>query len=185
MSTLAYLKSFFKDKDVASVTPTSSFCVRKVCAPIDFSQDVTIVEYGAGAGVFAEYVLQRMTSDSRLIMFETNELLFEKLQQIDDPRVQCFNESVERVAELLDEELIGQVDFIISGIPFSFLDEKATHAVLGQSLEILKPGGSFLAYQTSGHLKEPLRKFFGNLSTQWEWRNIPPMTVYRANKTTK
>lgn len=182
MSTLTYLKSFFKDKDVASVTPTSRFCVRKVCAPIDFSQDVTIVEYGAGAGVYAEYLLQRMTQDSRLIMFETNELLFEKLQQIDDPRVECFNESVEQVEELLDERLIGNIDFIISGIPFSFLDEDVKKAILEQSIEILKPGGSFLAYQTSGHLKEPLRKIFGNLSTQWEWRNIPPMTVYRADK---
>lgn len=182
MSTLTYLKSFFKDKDVASVTPTSRFCIRRVCRPIDFSRDQTIVEYGAGAGVFANYLLPRMTPGSRLILFETNELLFKKLREIDDPRVSLFDQSVEFVTDLLQDELIGKTDYIISGIPFSFLDERSKASVLHQSVELLKEGGKFLAYQTSGHLKEPLRNAFGNLKTGWEWRNIPPMTIYEAEK---
>lgn len=182
MSTLAYLKSFFKDKDVASVTPTSGFCVRHVCRPIDFSRDITVVEYGAGSGVFSRYLLQHMTDNSRLALFETNELLFEKLQQIDDPRVSFHQESVEYVNDALPQDFIGQTDFIISGIPFSFLDEEAKSSVLKQSYKLLRVGGEFLAYQTSGHLKEPLQQTFGNVNTEWEWRNIPPMTVYQAEK---
>ncbi|TYP93835.1 Phospholipid N-methyltransferase [Fodinibius salinus] len=182
MSTLAYLKSFFKDKDVASVTPTSRFCVRSVCSPIDFTKDITVVEYGAGAGVFSRYILQNMTADSKLFLFETNEILFEKLEQINDPRAICYDESVEFVSKLLPDETIGEVDFIISGIPFSFLDEDTKSSILSQSSRLLRDGGKFLAYQTSGHLKEPLRQTFGNVKTEWEWRNIPPMTVYEAEK---
>ncbi|MGK7369247.1 MAG: hypothetical protein ACNS64_03445, partial [Candidatus Halalkalibacterium sp. M3_1C_030] len=70
----------------------------------------------------------------------------------------------------------------ISGIPFSFLDDEQRKSILEQSKNILKDGGGFLAYQTSGHLKEPLENIFGNVETEWEWRNIPPMTVYRAFK---
>lgn len=182
MSTFTYLKSFFKDKDVASVTPTSRFCIRRVCRPIDFSRDQVIVEYGAGSGVFADYLLPKMSPGSRLILFETNDLLFEKLQELDDPRVLLFDKSVEFVTELLQEEFIGKTNYIISGIPFSFLDEESKTSVLQQSVELLKEGGKFLAYQTSGHLKEPLQKAFGNLKTGWEWRNIPPMTIYEAEK---
>lgn len=182
MSTLTYLKSFFKDKDVASVTPTSRFCIRRVCRPIDFSRDQIIVEYGAGSGVFADYLLPKLTPGSKLILFETNDLLFEKLQELDDSRVFLFDKSVEFVTELLQDELIGKTDYIISGIPFSFLDEESKTSVLQQSVELLKEGGKFLAYQTSGHLKEPLKKAFGNLKTGWEWRNIPPMTIYEAEK---
>ncbi|PAU95278.1 hypothetical protein CK503_03525 [Aliifodinibius salipaludis] len=182
MSTLAYLKSFFKDKDVASVTPTSRFCVHTVCQPIDFSQDITIVEYGAGAGVFAHYLLDQMTSNSQLYLFETNEILFKKLQQIEDPRTMFYDQSVEYVTEWLPEDIIGQVDFIISGIPFSFLDAEVKSSVLDQSFKLLRDGGEFLAYQTSGHLEDPLRDTFGNVKTSWEWRNIPPMTVYEAVK---
>lgn len=182
MSTLTYLKSFFKDKDVASVMPTSRFCVQKVCRPIDFSRDLIVIEYGAGTGVFSEYLLEHMTPGSRLVLFETNQLLFEKLQEIDDPRIQLLNESVEFVADLLDDTLVGTVDYIISGIPFSFLGKEMTMSILEQSLEILHPEGSFLAYQTTGHLKEPLRQVFGNVTTKWEWRNMPPLTTYQAVK---
>jgi phospholipid N-methyltransferase len=182
MSTLTYLKSFFKDKDVASVTPTSQFCVRHVCRPIDFTKDVTVVEYGAGAGVFSRFLLQQMTANSKLALFETNPLLFEKLKEIDDPRALFYQESVEHVTSVLPENFIGQTDFIISGIPFSFLDDTVKASVLKQSYELLRKGGKFLAYQTSGHLKTPLEQTFGNVKTNWEWRNIPPMTVYEAEK---
>ena len=182
MSTLAYLRSFFMDKDVASVTPTSRFCIRTVCKPIDFSKDVNIVEYGAGAGVFSKHVLAKMTPDSNLYLFETNDILYKKLLEIKDRRVHFFRKSVEYVTELLDRSLVGDVDYIISGIPFSFLDEDQKKSILEQSKKILKDGGGFLAYQTSGHLKEPLEETFDNVETEWEWRNIPPMTVYRAFK---
>lgn len=182
MSTLTYLKSFFKDKDVASVTPTSRWCMQHVCKPIDFSKDITIIEYGAGAGVYARYLLPKMTAGSKLIMFETNDMLFDKLQKTDDPRAICYNRSVEFVDEEIDEELVGNVDYIISGIPFSFLKKEVRMKILKKSKLILKSGGQFLAYQTSGHLEEPLQKVFGNVHTEWEWRNLPPMTVYRAEK---
>lgn len=184
MGTFAYLKSFFKDKDVASVTPTSKACVRHVCRPINFEEDITIVEYGAGSGVFSRYLLQNMSSDSRLYLFETNEILFDKLKQITDPRVSLFNQSVEYVNRLLPSELIGKANYIISGIPFSFLDEDTKNSILEQSYRLLGDRGKFLAYQTSGHLKETLLGKFGkgHVTTEWEWRNIPPMTVYEAEK---
>lgn len=182
MSTLAYLKSFFKDKDVASVTPTSKYCVSRVCNPINFDQDINLVEYGAGAGVFSRYLLQHMTPGSKLYLFETNALLFDKLKEIDDPRITLFDRSVEYAKELIPNSHIGKIDYIISGIPFSFLDEDTKESVLRQSVDLLKEGGRFLAYQTSGHLEEPLQKAFGNVNTGWEWRNIPPMTIYQAEK---
>jgi phospholipid N-methyltransferase len=180
--TLTYLKSFFNDKDVASVTPTSRYCMRHVCRPVDFSRDITIVEYGAGAGVFAHYLLPKMTADSSLIMFETNNRLFQELQKIDDSRAEAHNQSVEYAIEVIGKTLAGNVDYIISGIPFSFLDEKTRLGILQKSRDMLRSVGQFLAYQTSEHLKEPLYKVFGNVHTEWEWRNVPPMTIYKSVK---
>lgn len=180
--TITYLKSFFKDKGVASVTPTSRFCVRRVCKPIDFSRDIMVVEYGAGSGVFSRYLLDNMTANSKLVLFETNELLYEKLRQIDDPRVSFTDESVEYVLAEFTDRLIGQADYIISGIPFSFFEEETKMSILEQSYKLLTDNGKFMAYQTSGHLEEPLRQTFGRVYTGWEWRNIPPMTVYEAEK---
>lgn len=180
--TITYLKNFIKDKDVASVTPSSKFCVRKVCKKISFDGDLTIVEFGAGTGVFAKYLLERLSPDSQLILFETNSDFVEKLEEIDDSRVTIYHESVEFVKEILGKEGITAVDYIISGIPFSFLDDETKRSILQQSWELLQEGGKFLAYQTSGHLKDPLRSVFNNLSTKIEFRNVPPMMVYEAVK---
>src|SRR5690625_7852055 len=121
MSTLTYLKSFLKDKDVASVTPTSRFCLRRVCKPVDFTEDITIVEYGAGAGGFAKYLLPKMTPGSRLFLFETNERMVEKLRVIYDARVSLFNKCVEIVTDMIEDELIGMTVYNNSDIPFSLL----------------------------------------------------------------
>ncbi|MDZ7659878.1 hypothetical protein [Fodinibius sp.] len=62
------------------------------------------------------------------------------------------------------------------------MDAEVKSSILDQSYELLRDGGEFLAYQTSGHLEDPLRETFGNVKTSWEWRNIPPMTVYQSIK---
>lgn len=182
MSTLTYLKSFFRDKNVASVTPSSNRCVRRLCRHIDFSQPRVVIEYGAGTGVFTRYLLKQMADASQLIAFETNDKLVGKLQQIDDTRLRIHHDSVEYVEMLEGDAFGGKVDAIISGIPFSFLDETAKKDVLEQSLRMLRPGGLFLAYQTSGHLEEDLEHYFAKVETEWEWFNLPPMMQYKATK---
>ena len=72
MDTLIYIMNFIKDRNVASITPTSSVGVKKVCNKIDFSQNSLIVEYGPGTGVFSKYLLRQMGEDSRLILIERN-----------------------------------------------------------------------------------------------------------------
>ena len=182
MSTYSYLKNFLRDKNVASVTPTSQKCVKHVCKNIIFQNDNIIIEYGPGTGVFSKYLLSKLTKDSRLILLETNPDFVEQLKQIRDPRLEVYHESVENVMDVVGSRMKGKVDYIISGIPFSFLDETVKNKILKHSAELLKKGGKFLAYQTSGHLKDPLRKVFGNLDTEFEILNIPPMLIYEAVK---
>lgn len=180
--TLTFLKSFATDKDVASITPSSQYCVRKLCAKIDFSRPQIIVEYGGGTGVFTKYILSRMSDDSQLFVFETNDKFFQKLSQIDDSRLTLFNNSVEEILDLLPENVIGNANHVVSGIPFSFFDWEMKISILNKTLQTLKPDGSFLAYQTSGHLKKPLTEVFGNFTTDFCWKNIPPYFIYEAVK---
>ena len=178
--TITYLKSFVTDTNVASITPSSQYCVRKLCSKIDFSTKKIIVEYGGGTGVFTKYILRQMTDDSQIFVFETNDKFFKKLQEIDDPRLTLFNESVEEILNLLPQEILGNVNHIISGIPFSFFDWELKINILNKTQQALKPSGSFLAYQTSGHLKKPLTEVFNNYTTDFCWKNIPPYFIYEA-----
>jgi phosphatidylethanolamine/phosphatidyl-N-methylethanolamine N-methyltransferase len=54
--------------------------------------------------------------------------------------------------------------------------------VLESTKTLLREGGKFLAYQTSGHLKKPLMRVFGNLETEREILNIPPYLIYEVKK---
>ncbi len=182
MSTFLYIKNFLSDKNVASVTPSSSACVRHVCRKIDFRKRLTVFEYGPGNGVFSRYLLDHMTGDSRLILIELNARFAALLKQWKDPRMSVVEESAEAALRIAEDMNIESADYVISGIPFSFLNESQKQDVLRETYALLKPGGKFLAYQTSGHLKNPVRKVFGNLRTEVELRNIPPMLIYEARK---
>ncbi len=183
MSKIDFLKTFIKDKDVASVTPTSQHCVKKVCTNIDFSKDIVLVEYGPGDGVFSRYLLDKMTPGSKLILVELNEDFYTHLREtIVDPRVEIFNIRAGDVQTVLEPSLIGNVDYVLSGIPFSFLNKERKKVVLEATKSILKEGGLFLAYQTSGHLKKPVMEVFGNFETDFIPLNLPPYFVYKVYK---
>lgn len=183
MSKIDFLKTFIKDRDVASITPSSLHCVKKVCTNIDFSKDFILVEYGPGDGVFSRYILEKMSANSKLILIELNKDFYEHLNvTMKDPRVEIYNTRAGDVEEVINPELIGNVDYVLSGIPFSFLEKSRKKIVLMATKNILKQGGLFLAYQTSGHLKKPVMEVFGNLETEREMLNLPPYLIYRVVK---
>ncbi len=178
---LDFFKTFVKDRDVASVIPTSPRCVKKVCLNIDFSKDFTLVEYGPGNGVFTEHLIENMTEGSRLILIEANKDFADQLKAaINDPRVTIHNALAGDVESILDQEDVGNIDYVLSGIPFSFLKNDRKIIVLNATKKILKKDGLFLAYQTSGHLKKPVMEVFGNFETDFEPLNIPPYFIYKV-----
>ncbi len=183
MSKIDFFKTFIKDRDVASVVPTSLRCVKKVCTHINFSKDFLLVEYGPGNGVFTKYLLQKMTAGSRLILVEANEDFVKELNKsIKDSRVEIHNILAGDIETVLQPEDIGNVDYVLSGIPFSFLKKDRKRQVLTTTKTILKEGGKFVAYQTSGHLKKPVMEVFGNYDIEMEMLNIPPYLIYDVVK---
>lgn len=176
-----YLKNLLKDKNVASITPTSTRVVKSVCEPIDFSKDINVVEYGPGNGVFTHYLLKKMTADSRIILIETNEDFVGMLNKIEDKRVTVVQDSAENVRAITKKAGIEKIDYIISGIPFSFLKPDIKIRILAESKNLLTGEGRFLAYQTSNHLEKYLKRYFKVVKTNYKYLNIPPMCVYDAH----
>jgi len=187
MSTLSYVKNFISDRYIASITPTSNFGVKKVCGKIDFPRCGLIVEYGPGTGVFTEYLLQKMGPDSLLIMIERNAnfatLLRKKFR---DPRAIVVNDCASNVGEVLAEFGKASADYVISGIPFSFLTDGMKDRILRNTFAALRPGGKFLAYQTfyqsNNHLKAYLDRVFAFVQVEYEMLNLPPLRIYEARK---
>jgi len=183
--TLSYIKNFIRDQDVAAIAPSSSFLVERVCKWIEFDEPAVIVEYGPGNGVFSEYILDHMTDDSTLILIESNPDFVEMLENAtaDDPRVVVVEARAEDVRDILNEHDVDGVDYVVSGIPFSFLDDETRTDLLNTTREILTEDGKFLVYQNYNHLEDPLRSHFSEVTKEREFLNIPPtMHAYEARK---
>lgn len=185
--TITYVKNFIRDKNVASITPTSPYGVEKVCRYIDFRTSDLIVEYGPGTGVFSNFLLKKMRDDSRLILIERNKNFDSILKQtISDPRVVIFNDSAENVLDMLRTCQESEADYIISGIPFLLLSCELKIKILYNTHRALKKGGKFLVYQTcfqgDNILKKHLERYFSSVQSKFEIRNIPPLRIYEAIK---
>lgn len=181
-NTVAFVKSFIKDKNVASVTPTAANVVRQICDRMDFSRDITVVEYGAGTGVFTFEILSRMTPGSRLLTFETNYDLAARLMKTSDSRLIVTEESAELVGKIMRENDLSEADYVLSGIPFSFLDPVLRVNLVKNTYQCLAVGGEFLAYQASWLMKDTIIEVFGNMKTDSYMMNLPPMFLMQAKK---
>lgn len=177
-----YIKLFLKDKMVAAVVPTSSFGVKKLCRAIDFKKNIVVVEYGPGNGVFTRFLLKNMNARSKIIAIENNANFVSILQEIKDPRLIIFHNKVQNLNEILEELNKPAIDYIISGIPFSYIKEDLKMKIIENTYESLAQGGKFLVYQYSNHIKKYLRKYFQSINSTFEILNIPTLFIFEAVK---
>lgn len=184
MGTLSYIKNFIQDKDVAAITPSSKFLVERVCRWIDFSSPSRIVEYGPGTGVFSKYILEHMGPDSSLLLIESNENFVRQLREMTegDDRATIVCGRAENVRDIMDDAGIKEADYVLSGIPFSFLDDDTRKELLERTRAVLRDEGKFLVYQNYNHMEDPLRRHFASVTKEYELFNIPPMFAYEACK---
>ncbi len=185
MGTLSYVRGFMTDKYIASITPTSEWGVRRVCAKIDPLRTKVIVEYGPGTGVFSRHLLRVVAPDAALLLIERNGRFVERLRaEFRDPRVHLADGCASRAPEILVSLGLRAADCVLSGIPFSFLSDGERERILRTTHDLIRPGGKFLAYQTfyqaNHHLKAHLERIFGNVRVEYEMRNLPPLRIYES-----
>lgn len=189
LETLTYIRNFFVDKSVASITPSSKFVIRKICRAIDFNSAEVITEYGPATGVITTALLAEMKSRARLIAIERNAHFAQVLQKrLCDKRLSVINGSAEDARELLLEAGISSVDLVLSGIPFSFMPQEKREEIIRRTKEILAPNGKFIVYQSCLTIRSPeeslrqeLQKYFSTIKVTYELRNIPPLIIIIAS----
>jgi phospholipid N-methyltransferase len=172
-----FLLTFLEDPKVAALTPVSRMGVKRVSQRIDFSRDIILVEYGPGDGVFTSYFLNRMTPGSRLILVETNPKFAEQLRQWDDSRIEVVEDSAEHIEQIMGGE---QVDYVVSGIPFTYFKAERKHTIISGTAQVLKPKGKFLVYQYNPHTRPILKQYFNTLRADFEPFNLFPLFIFEA-----
>lgn len=186
MEHLTFLNVLAKDRNVGAIAPTSNFCVRHVCRMVDRTRPVVMVEYGPGTGVFTRHLLKMLHPGSTLIAIELNETFAERLRELNDrrphqqPRLVIESENAINIQEVLNRHGFASADYVLSGIPFSFLDEEVRQEIVQKTHDALVPGGKFLVYQYSFLMKEMLQETFSKLKIDRVLFNLPPMCLMYA-----
>jgi phospholipid N-methyltransferase len=180
---LLFLKQFVTSpRYLGSITPSSTYLVRRLLGLADVATAREIVELGPGTGPFSAGLLKQMPRDGRLLCIERDPALAGHLQErFNDPRLTVVTgDAADLARHLAEQKMSPQVPIIVSGLPFTSLPEEVRARILDAITAALRPDGDFLLYQYSPAIRKRLRRHFGSVETVWELRNIPPGLCFRC-----
>jgi phospholipid N-methyltransferase len=179
-----FLRGFLKHPVmVGSVIPSSKVLIERMLNPVDWENTKLFVEYGPGVGTFTRPVLDKMAEDATLIAIDTNPDFIKYLRRsIHDPRLVPVNGSAADVEAIVQEHGFEAADYVLSGLPFSTLPPGVGDEIAQATARVIRPGGAFLVYQFSPKVLDFLKPHFGRIDRGFEWINVPPATLFWANK---
>jgi len=167
-------------KRIGSIIPSSSFLEQRIVAAAGIADARCVVELGPGTGGTTRAFLRHMHPQARLLAIELDPQFQMRLRgRIGDPRFAVSLGSAEDLGEILQAWRLAAPDVIISGIPFSTMDAGTGERIAAAIARHLAPGGRFVAYQVRAHVADFLAPFLGSPAVSWEWRNWPPMRMFR------
>ena len=184
MSAILFRRFLARPLQVAYVLPSSKALIKRVLGHIDFSGAKTLVEFGGGEGCYTREIVKRLGPDSRLLVFELDPQLAEHLRKQfrDDPRVLIYQSDAAQFRDELHKLGVTNADYVISGIPFSYIETRKKREILQAVHEGLSAEGLFLVYQVTMELKGHAR-MFAACEVEYFLANIPPMFVLAFHKT--
>ena len=175
----AFLRSFLANpRHVGAVLPTSRRAVRDMLYMADLGNARLVIELGAGTGVHTRELLACLGPDARLVAFEIDPDLAGGLAaSLGDPRLEVVAGSAEEIESHAGP---GDVDVIVSALPFTSLPAPVRRRVLDASLRVLSPEGVMLVLQYSPLMRGELERVFGSVERRISPINLPPAFLFRC-----
>ncbi len=173
-----------------TVVPSSRGLAELMVEDMGLESADTVVELGAGTGVFTRLIAERVKPGALLLAFEIDAALAGKLDGR-VPRVRIVNDSAEHLGNHLRAAGRDAADAILSGLPWANFSRELQERLLRAVVAGLRPGGRFatFAYVPAAHF--PAGRRFRSLleasfarvaTTRIVYWNFPPAFVYRCEK---
>ena len=183
MSAILFRRFLARPLQVAYVLPSSKGLVRRVLDKMDFSKARVLVEFGAGEGCYTRELAKRLAPDAKLLAFELDSHLADHLREQfrGDDRVLIYNQDAASFRDELHKLGYSEADYVISGIPFSYLEPKKKKEILRAVHEGLTPDGQFIVYQVTPELKAHTKMFAAH-EVEYFLASLPPMFIVSCHK---
>ena len=179
---VAFLNKFLLSPGkIGSITPSSAFLTNKMLSAVPWAQIETLVELGAGTGVFTRYIAEHKTASCQVLVIE-RDFHMRKLLRSAYPMFH-FGSKAENLNRLIHQHALQPADCIISGLPFATFPDLLRRELIATSYKALKPEGLFIAFQYSLQMRKMLKTYFPQVSINFVPLNIPPAFVYFCKKT--
>lgn len=158
-----------------ALTFSSKALVNKMLSYADIENSKLILELGGGDGSITQGIIDRLSPDAELLVFEINRSFcdaMEKLFPLPNVRIICDS------AENIDQYIHGRkVDYVLSSLPFSLISKEATDQILINTKNALSEKGKFIQICYSYLLKKLFGKYFSKVGAKFTIRNLPPAFV--------
>jgi phospholipid N-methyltransferase len=167
-------------KRIGSVIPSSSYLAKEMFRSINFAEIKSIIELGAGTGVFTKLIAENIPASAKGLIFEQDPIMQNKLKE-KYPNLNFYSNALEmtNIVKTLDEPY---VDVVISSLPFANFSREIRTQIAQDIYKVLKPNGKLVAFQYSRQMKHTFQSLFGHVSTSFVPLNIPPAFVFNCNK---
>ena len=168
-------------KALGTVAPSSTYLGKHLVASSQLTQNMNVVEIGAGTGPLTSEIL-KVIPKNQFWAFEPNPVLAGSLREKFDDICVYENKAME-LPMIQSRDQLPKADRILCSLPWSIFDEQVMKESLGGIAEGLHPDGVFLTlvyahakyFPASSSLQKELLKIFRNVSlSDIEWRNVPP-----------
>jgi phospholipid N-methyltransferase len=153
---------------------------------------------GAGTGAITRALLDQLSPDAILLVFEINPRFSDCLRRdISDPRMILINSSAENLDTELHRRGIQQVDAVISSLGLAFMSDLERQALFQRLSPFLHQKSVFTQFQyihglqlAGGrlcrlNLRLLLNRYFGSVHSRIIWRNLPPAYVFTCRARTQ
>jgi len=177
-----HLKLIRNIRTTGTVAPSSRAMVKSLLAKFDVSKANCVVEFGPGNGCITRELLRRLPADGKLVCFELNNDFVAQLNALEDPRLHVYNACASSITDICTELGLEHVDYVVSSLPLSIMDDLVVGSVIDAVVSALRPGGQFVQYQYSLSNFEDIKPAFSEARVRFTLRNIPPAFIYDCVK---
>ncbi len=189
---LTFFKQWIKKwSEIWAISPCSYSSVDLAISSVNLEKCKTIVELGAGTGVFTKHIQKKIRDDQKFLSFEINPEFFKEARK-NSPQTIIYNDTVENIKYYLEKHDIETCDCIISTLPWAVFPSPYQKKLIEILYSILSDKWEFvtITYFLLWSLKPSwlrfkklLKNYFGNVSTTpVVWNNIPPAIFYYSRK---
>lgn len=175
---------------IGAVAPSSDALARRMIRDLNLGQASAVLEYGPGTGAFTARIRSSIGPNTKFVAIERNAALAAALRER-FPSLHVHERSVEDVEAICREEGIGQVDAIVSGLPWASFPESLQRRALEVTRNVLRPGGKMVTFgYHMGRLTSAGKRFYRILPEYFPgyrfsgsvWWNLPPAFVVTCEK---